>query len=89
MSQIFRDRRSWFGCFMIVAVAGILFCPLLPAQENLGKGRVNGTVADENGALMEGVLIVAEIQGGKTKLDGKSDKKGRFAIAGLGTSRPP
>jgi len=85
MSQIFRERRSWLGYFVIFAIAGFVCSPFLPAQENLGKGRISGTVVDESGVLMEGVLVVAEIQGGKTKLDGKSDKKGRFAIAGLGT----
>jgi len=85
MSRIFRDRRSWFEYLIIAAIAALFLSPHLPAQENLGKGRISGTVVDENGALMGGVLVVAEIQGGKTKLDETSDKTGRFAIGGLGT----
>ena len=55
------------------------------AQEHIGKGRINGTVVDENGQPLEGVLIVVESIRYKTKLEGYSDKKGRFAVAGMGT----
>jgi len=57
------------------------------AQENLGKGRITGTVVDENGAPLEGVLIVVELIGSTTKLEAQSDKKGRFAVVGLGTGK--
>ncbi|MCX7975037.1 MAG: tetratricopeptide repeat protein [Candidatus Aminicenantes bacterium] len=55
------------------------------AQENLGKGRINGTVIDENGRPVEGAIITVESLTSKTKLEGKSDKKGHFAVAGMGT----
>jgi tetratricopeptide (TPR) repeat protein len=55
------------------------------AQENLGKGRVSGTVVDESGVPLEGVQIVVQSLRSKTSLDGKSDKKGRFAVAGMGS----
>jgi hypothetical protein len=54
-------------------------------QEDLGKGRISGTVADENGAPVEGALIVAQSVRSETKLEGRSDAKGKFAIVGLGT----
>lgn len=57
----------------------------LAAQENLGKGRINGTVVDENGNPVEGAVIVVESLQTTTKLEGKSDKKGHFAVAGMGT----
>ncbi|MGQ9471144.1 MAG: tetratricopeptide repeat protein [Candidatus Aminicenantales bacterium] len=57
----------------------------LEAQENLGKGRINGTVVDENGNPVEGAVIVVESLQTTTKLEGKSDKKGHFAVAGMGT----
>lgn len=57
----------------------------LAAQENLGKGRINGTVVDENGNPVEGAIIVVESLQATTKLEGKSDKKGHFAVAGMGT----
>jgi hypothetical protein len=55
------------------------------AQENLGRGRVTGNVADDAGAAIEGAKIVAELVQGSAKLEGVSDKKGHFAIAGLGS----
>jgi len=56
-----------------------------PAQESLGKGRINGTVVDESGNPVDGSLIIAENLRTKTKLEGQSDKKGHFAVAGMGT----
>jgi tetratricopeptide (TPR) repeat protein len=55
------------------------------AQESMGKGRINGTVLDESGNPVDGSLIVAENLKSKTKLEGQSDKKGHFAVAGMGT----
>jgi len=57
----------------------------LSAQDNLGRGRVTGTVVDDTGAVIEGAKIIAESMKGTAKLEGVSDKKGRYAIAGLGT----
>ncbi|MEW5900731.1 MAG: tetratricopeptide repeat protein [Acidobacteriota bacterium] len=53
-------------------------------QEHLGRARIHGTVVDESGAPVEGALVEAQILQGTTKLEGKSDQKGRFAIGGLG-----
>jgi tetratricopeptide (TPR) repeat protein len=54
-------------------------------QEDMGRGRITGTVLDENGAPIEGALVVAQSLRSETKLEGRSDGKGKFAIAGLGT----
>jgi tetratricopeptide (TPR) repeat protein len=51
----------------------------------MGKGRISGTVVDENGQPLEGVLVVVESPTTKTRLQGYSDKKGHFAVAGMGT----
>jgi len=51
----------------------------------MGKGRINGIVIDDKGQPLEGVLIVVESIKYKTKLQGYSDKKGNFAVAGMGT----
>lgn len=56
-------------------------------QEHMGKGRVNGVVVDESGNPLEGVLIVAESLKYTTKLQGYSDDKGHFAVAGMGTGQ--
>jgi tetratricopeptide (TPR) repeat protein len=55
------------------------------SQDNFGRGRISGVVVDENSAPVEDALVVAESQQGGTKLEDRSDNKGRFAIAGLGT----
>ena len=72
-----------------LAVCG-LFVALLAAfasgQEDMGKGRITGTITDENGQPLEGVTVVAKSTRSETKLEGRSDDKGRFAIAGLGTA---
>ncbi len=71
-----------FGLFSLI----LFIClNLLLGQENLGKGRINGTVVDENGNPVEGAVIVVESLTSKTKLEGKSDRKGHFAVAGMGT----
>ncbi len=74
----------------------LLFCALTlvaasaamaTAQENLGRGRMTGNVVDGTGAPIEGAKIIAELAGGTARLEGVSDKKGHFAIAGLGSGR--
>ena len=79
-------RMNTCGKFRLAAllVLGILV-GLSPAQQDLGKGRISGTVADENGAPIEGASIVAQSMRSETKLEARSDNRGRFAIAGLGT----
>jgi len=58
---------------------------ILAGQENLGRGRVAGTVVDEAGAPVAGVRIVAQSLQSETTLTGTTDKKGHFAIGGFGT----
>lgn len=59
--------------------------PVAFAQEEIGKGRISGTVTDETGQALEDVLIVVESYKTKKKLEGLSDKKGHFAVAGMGS----
>jgi tetratricopeptide (TPR) repeat protein len=65
----------------------IIFFTLVPcsAQEGMGKGRISGSVLDESGGPVEDALISVESLSTETKLQGKSDKKGHFAVAGMGT----
>lgn len=65
-------------CFMLLSVS------FLAGQEGLGKGRITGTVLDEQGNPIDGVAIVLE-NVYNTKLDGSSDGKGHFAVSGMGT----
>lgn len=55
------------------------------AQEGRGIGRIFGTVVDDNGKPLEGVDILIEAKNFNFKTTAKSDKKGNWAVAGLGT----
>src|SRR4030042_6392697 len=68
----------------VTVMIGTLIC-LSFAQQDLGKGRISGIVVDESGAPVGEALVVAQSLRSETKLEGRSDSKGRFAIAGLGT----
>lgn len=59
--------------------------PALYAQENLGRGRITGQVMDETGQPVAAARIAVQNLRGSTRLEGISDKKGHFAIAGMGT----
>jgi len=76
-----RSMLSFLG--MIMFLSGT-FAPSL-AQEQIGQGRINGTVIDQDSNPVEGALITVEsLKDGKT-LEGSSDKNGNFAVAGMYT----
>ncbi len=57
----YRQKNKWFP-FLASALFLIFLAPGSPlaAQENLGRGRVTGTVVDEKGNPVEGALIVVD-----------------------------
>jgi len=57
----------------------------LPAQDDLGRGRISGDVVDESGAKVMGALVVVDSPRSSTKMETRTDKKGHFAVGGLGT----
>lgn len=57
----------------------------LPAQDDLGRGRISGDVVDESGAKVPGALVIVESPRSNARLEAKTDKRGHFAIGGLGT----
>ena len=73
------------GCFPFFLSLLLALPFFLSAQENLGKGRVSGQVVDENGNPVEGAKIVVQSLQTQALLEGVSDKKGHFAVAGMGT----
>jgi len=83
MGHIFGNKTLNIAIFILFLLYWTV--PVTIAQEHMGKGRVNGVVVDEEGQPLEGVLIVVESMKYKTKLQGYSDKKGNFAVAGMGT----
>lgn len=78
-----RQKGICLLCAVILMISGVPISVV--SQENMGKGRITGTVVDESGnPLAEATIFVESLQG-RTKLEGKSDKKGHFAVAGMGT----
>ncbi len=73
-------RRFLTASLILLALAASL-----PAQSGLGRGRISGDVVDESGAGLPDVLVTAQILPGTTRLESKTDKKGHFAVAGLGS----
>jgi tetratricopeptide (TPR) repeat protein len=71
---------------LILAVA-LLFVAagLNLAQQGRGKGRIRGTVSDESGKPLVGVKIIAESVEYGTKFESESNKKGNWALGGLGS----
>jgi hypothetical protein len=67
----------------------ILVAALVPlaqgGQESLGRGRISGWVVDSAGNFVEGAHVTVQILKGDAKLEGTTDKKGNFAIIGMGT----
>ena len=71
--------------FAILSLIILGLALALPAQDDLGRGRISGDIVDASGAKVPGALVVVESLRSNTRLETKSDKKGHFAIAGLGT----
>ena len=73
--------------FRLIAFIALIVCVsiTLSAQQGRGKGRVKGTCMDEAGNPIEGVQITAQHLKYNTSFEGKTDKNGNWAVAGLGT----
>jgi tetratricopeptide (TPR) repeat protein len=81
-----RLRRACPASIFIVVLLVAALVPLVRGgQDNLGRGRISGKVVDPAGRPVEGATVTAQSLEGNAKLDGKTDKKGNFAIIGLGT----
>ncbi|MCJ7644162.1 MAG: tetratricopeptide repeat protein [Candidatus Aminicenantes bacterium] len=79
-------KTSWGRPALAGLVLVLIGFPLvLRAQGGLGRGRISGDIRDESGAPIEGARISAQNLTVAAVLEGTSDKKGHFAIAGLGT----
>lgn len=68
-----------------VTLSFFILCLTVFAQEGRGMGRIFGTVVDDSGKPLEGVDIIIEAKNFNFKTTTKSDKKGNWAVAGLGT----
>jgi tetratricopeptide (TPR) repeat protein len=73
--------------FSAALIVLLMVFTALPAQENMGRGRLTGQVVDESGAAVPDAKIVVQSLQGDARLEGTTDKKGRFAVAGMGTGQ--
>ena len=71
--------------FMTVPLILLSLALALSAQDDLGRGRISGEIVDESGAKILDALVVVESTRSSTRLETKTDKKGHFAVGGLGT----
>lgn len=71
--------------FLLIGL--LLVCLIIPlsAQQGRGKGRIHGTVVDTDGNPLQDVKIKATHSKFGTVFDAESDKKGSWAMGGLGT----
>lgn len=85
MRQILRNNLFIIGLGIVFLFFGTTSFSF--SQEHLGKGRITGTVMDENSNPLEGVLILVQSLRSKAKFESYSDEKGHFAVAGMGTGQ--
>lgn len=71
---------------ILIGFLFILSTGVALAQEGRGQGRVYGSVMDEDGNPIEGAEIVCESLEYNFSLKTTSDKKGKWAIMGIGPS---
>ncbi len=76
-----KSRNTYVIFFVLI----LFSVTSLYAQQGRGRGRIKGTVVDETGVPLVGVKVVAQHLKYNTLFEGKSDEKGNWAIAGLGT----
>jgi hypothetical protein len=73
----------------VAVVLGLLVIATdAPQAQMRGLGRINGTVLDDTGAPVGDAVIKIGFTDG-TKIEGKSDAKGNWALAGLGRGEFP
>ena len=72
-------------CFAAALIILMTLLAALPAQENMGRGRISGQVVDESGAAVPAAKVVVQSLQGTARLEGTTDKKGHFAVAGMGS----
>lgn len=68
---------------MLFVAIGIGFIVLLYAQLGIGTGRIQGTVFDENGKVLQGAKIKVQNETYKNFLTTTSDKRGHWSLVGL------
>ena len=83
MRQLSRNTFFNVVAMFLLLLAGTASAPF--AQEHMGKGRISGTVVDDQGNPIESALITVESLRYDAKLQSHSNKEGHFAVAGMGS----
>jgi len=77
--------------FLVILIVWVLLAVFLPigllAQAGQGRGRLSGTVLDENGKPVANAVITVEFENSGKKMETTSNQKGEWAVLGLGTGR--
>jgi len=76
-----KEKRA----FMLILLLAV--CLVVPGfgQQGRGRGRIRGTVTDGSGNPLAGVKVSAEHLTYGTKFESKTNKKGKWAIGGMGS----
>jgi hypothetical protein len=69
-------RALFVGVSLLVASAAF--------AQFRGMGRIGGTVVDDGGSPLSGVVITAKLPGTTGVIDSKSDDKGAWFVGGMG-----
>ena len=75
-----RCLASYLGLLVVASDA--------PQAQMRGLGRINGSIADDGGAPVGEAVVKITFSDG-SKIEGKSDAKGNWALAGLGRGEFP
>lgn len=68
---------------LIACTVALLMATSAGAQDWRGMGRMNGTVKDDSGQLVEGVVVKAHRVGSDGGPQARTNKKGEWVIAGI------
>lgn len=76
-------------CFHLLAICAVILtlALTLAAQQGRGRGRIRGLVEDQDGNPLPDAKITAMFKETGLTFDAKSDKKGNWALGGLGSGQ--
>jgi uncharacterized GH25 family protein len=70
---------------LVLAVAVVVLAGTATSEAQVrGMGRFAGTVVDDSGAPVEGVKVTARLDANGGVVEGATDDKGAWAVAGVG-----
>jgi outer membrane receptor for ferrienterochelin and colicin len=70
-------------CFAAILILSLLLVPSIPAQTQITSGRIQGTVADERGAVVPGATVEVKNLDTNFSRTMQTDEEGRFTALAL------